>query len=178
LGALNRSLLLTAVAFFALLAFAAPRAQATSRILPFPNPLATLAAVADLKYYGGPVMPYAENKQVVWGASVDAPSADWLSTFFTAVAAAGSASPYDVDLQYGTQGITPEGGASSPNLPLTNDSTYLGSTQITPSLTTCGTTVSRCTVTDAQVRAELKAQIGAGVLPAPQSAFGAPVTHY
>jgi hypothetical protein len=135
--------------------------------VPIPPPFAAAAPVA-LNYWGGPIMPFTENAVVLWGSAGHTTSlTGGLPAFLTAFASAGNANPYNVALEYHTQGL----GGTTTNQPLTLASRYLGSFTIAPSITAT-------TISDDQVAAELAAQIGAGALPPPRVAFGGPVTEY
>jgi len=135
--------------------------------IPIPQPFGVTAPVA-LDYWGGPVMPFTENAIVLWGAAGHTSSLTaGLPGFLTAIAGAGNANPYNIALDYPTQGLS----GTTSNQPLTLASRYLGAFTITPS-------ISATTISDDQVAAELAAQIGAGALPPPRVAFGGPVTEY
>jgi MYXO-CTERM domain-containing protein len=98
-----------------------------------------------LTYQGGPVVSSLRVVQVEWGTN-PVSYADQLPAFYGAVLN----SPYmDLMVQYDTSGQQITRGA------------FVGRFTITPSVTAS-------TVDDAQVQAELAAQIAAGHLPAPQ----------
>lgn len=138
-----------------------------ARPVPFPRPFTNFAA-AHLTYYGGPVMPFTENAIVLWGSTGHTTALTTaLPSFLTDFANSGNGNPYNIALEYHTQGLS----GSTTNQPLTIGSRYLGAYTITPS-------TSSTNLTDAQVSAELKAQIAAGHLPAPRASFGGPVTEY
>ena len=48
------------------------RAAGASVPLPIPQPFAGLAPV-NFKYWGGPIMSFAENETVLWGSSATTP---------------------------------------------------------------------------------------------------------
>jgi PKD domain/PASTA domain/Divergent InlB B-repeat domain len=135
--------------------------------VPIPQPFASTAN-AHLTYYGGPIMPFTENAVVLWGATGHTSTLTaGLPAFLASFANAGNGNPYNIALEYGTQGQ----GRPATNQPLALASRYLGSLTISPS-------TSSTKLTDTQVAAELIAQIGAGSLPPPRAAFGGPVTEY
>ena len=143
---------------------------------PVPWPTGAASPTPHLLYYGGPVMAFAQNVEVMWGTHVEAASTTRISAFLDAMARVGPANPYNVALQYGTQGVAPVSSLdASSNQPLTNQSDYLGQRTIAP--LTCSGTAS-CTVHDSDLVKELDRQIDAGALPTPRQAFGGPVTEY
>jgi len=132
--------------------------------VPIPQPFANTAH-AHLTYYGGPIMAFTENAIVLWGATGHSSTlTSGLPDFFSSFANAGNANTYDTALEYETQGL-------AGNQPLTLATRYLGSFTIAPSTTSTN-------LTDAQVAAELIAQIASGALPPPRVAFNGPVTEY
>src|SRR5205085_4657680 len=103
---------------------------ASTRPVPIPQPFGVTAPVA-LDYYGGPVMPFTENAIVLWGAAGHTSSLTaGLPGFLTAIAGAGNANPYNIALDYPTQGLS----GTTSNQPLTLASRYLGAFTITPSI--------------------------------------------
>jgi PKD repeat protein len=135
--------------------------------LPIPQPLQSAAPV-NLSYWGGPIMPFTENALVLWGGAGHTSSLTaGLPGFLTAFANAGNANPYNVALEYRTQGQS----GTTTNQPLTIASRYLGTYTITP-------TIPATNLSDGDVAAELAKQIAAGALPPPRVAFGGPVTEY
>src|SRR5437762_11833021 len=74
--------------------------------IPIPQPFGVTAPVA-LDYWGGPVMPFTENATVLWGAAGHTSSlTGGLPGFLTAIAGAGNANPYNIALDYPTQGLS------------------------------------------------------------------------
>lgn len=135
----------------------APRSVPASVLLALVAlPAPARGAGCTLTYRGGPVVSSLHVVQVEWGANVPSYAAQ-LPAFYGAVLN----SPFlDLLVQYDTPGQQITRGV------------FAGRYAITPSVT--GTTV-----TDAQVQAELVAQIAAGRLPAPQyDAQGHPTTVY
>src|SRR6266576_3977085 len=132
--------------------------------VPIPQPFANTAH-AHLTYYGGPIMAFTDNAIVLWGATGHSSTlTSGLPDFFSSFANAGNANTYDTALEYETQGLAGD-------QPLTLATRYLGSFTIAPSTTSTN-------LTDAQVVAELIAQIASGALPPPRVAFNGPVTVY
>jgi hypothetical protein len=133
--------------------------------VPIPPPFQSAAPI-NLKYWGGPIMPFTENAIVLWGTAGHTTGLTaGLPGFLTAFANASNANPYNVALEYRTQGL------SGTNQPLTMGSRYLGSFTITP-------TIPDTDLTDSEVAAQLATQIGNGALPPPRVAFGGPVSEY
>jgi uncharacterized repeat protein (TIGR02543 family) len=138
-----------------------------SRPVPIPPPFAGLAPVS-FKYWGGPIMPFAENETVLWGTSGhNTILTSNLPSFLTAFATAGNSNPYNVALEYQTAGRT----GTTSNQPITIANRYVGTATISPSTTSTE-------LDDTDVQAELIHQISIGALPAPRVAFGGPVTEY
>ena len=124
---------------------------------PSPGP-----AGAHLTYYGGPVISNVNVVQVLYGTGSYAPeiSGSQLGNFWTQV----TVSPYiDTMSEYSTAGVTPSGGGAGSNQTI-GRGTFGGQIQISPSAANTG-----ATITDAQIQAELGAQINAGTLPAPDA---------
>ena len=119
-------------------------------------------AGAHLTYYGGPVISNVKIVQVLYGAGTYAPaiSGSQMSNFWTQVVV----SPYtDTMSEYSTAGVTPSGGGTGSNQTIGRGS-FGGKVQITPSAANSGASIS-----DAQIQAELAAQISAGHLPSPDA---------
>ena len=143
------------------------RAAGASVPLPIPQPFAGLAPVS-FKYWGGPIMSFAENETVLWGTSDhDTTLTSNLPNFLNAFATAGNSNPYNVALEYQTAGRS----GTTTNQRITIASRYLGTTTILPS-------TSLTDLDDTDVQDELIHQISIGALPAPRVAFGGPVTEY
>jgi len=137
-----------------------PRA---ARALPAP------AAAPHLSYYGGRVLSNVQVITVLYGpgsylpqvAGTASPS---LANFFGAILA----SPY---IDWLTEYNTPAAGGTGQAI---GHGTFAGQFAITPSPPNNGTTIS-----DASIQSELRAQIAAGLLPAPTiDAQGNPLTLY
>src|SRR5205823_5883628 len=156
--------LAAAAVLFAALAGGKAAQASTPKILPWPQRPSLAAVAHTLHYYGGPVMAYDRNVLVLWGTHTNSLRAGPLNSLLTDMATVGNSNPYNVPLEYGTQGL------SGTNQPLTIDSEYSG-TAVQTNPTKCSGTTA-CTLQDADVVAELNAQITAGVLPAPVQAFG------
>lgn len=129
-------------------------------------------------YFGGPVMSRWDTAQVLWtynGATETASVADGIAQFLGDVAH-DSGQPTNVFAmlpEYSTVGATSSDGGHPGNTSqtLAYASSFLGRFTISPSHTSAS-------ITDADVAAELTAQIGAGHLPAPTTADGGPATVY
>ena len=120
------------------------------------------AVTAAVNYYGGPVESSSIDYIVEWGSSVNAASVTSIGAMFPVL----NNSAYLVGLsEYTTAGVTPVSGTGTVQgiSPFTS---YAAADLINPSQCATATT---CTVTDAQVQAELQTQIGAGHLPAPSA---------
>ena len=137
--------------------------QGTIHIVPFGRGSAGVKngaapAGAHLTYFGGPIISNIHVIAVFWGPSVNTAVTGGIGQFFTDIT---SSNYYDLLSEYSTAGITSSGGASS-NQSLVRGQ-FDGAITITPSIA-CPTT---CTITDAQIQAELASQIAAGHLPQP-----------
>lgn len=119
-----------------------------------------------LNYYGGAIMPSARTELVLWGSSTNASynSTDAALLHDLAADSGTTGNVFSMLPEYSTSGLTPTGGAASSNQMLWYAQTYLGTAIITPSQ--CATAAT-CTVTEAQIRAELATQISSANLPAP-----------
>jgi uncharacterized repeat protein (TIGR01451 family) len=118
---------------------------------------------AHLTYWGGPVISNIHAVAVFWGPNVNPAitGANGIDQFFTDIT---SSKFYDLLTEYSTVGVTsPSGTSSSQSI---NRGQFDGKFTITPSL--CPGPAA-CTVSDAQIRAELSSQINAGHLPTPVS---------
>jgi len=99
-----------------------------ARPQPYPQFPFSQQAAFNVQWYGGPVMPYAENVLVLWGTNTNVPASSILNSLLTDMRDAGPADPYNIALQYGTQGRTPVGaGSPAVGQPLTNSQDYSGS---------------------------------------------------
>jgi MYXO-CTERM domain-containing protein len=115
-----------------------------------------------LNYYGGPVISNVEVVMVLWGSGtyesfVEQTSSPSLATFYGGVT---NSTHMDWLSEYDTN-ITAVGGGAGTNQTI-GRGTYLNQYLITPSAAASGSTIS-----DANIQAELVAQINAGHLPAP-----------
>ena len=123
---------------------------------PAPQPQAT----CHLNYYGGKVIQNVVVIEVNWGTGVNATVQSSLGGFYAAVTASAY---FDWLSEYNTVGLT----GAADGLPGSNQGishgSFGGEYTIAPSVTST-------TVTDAQIQAELAAQINAGKLPAPSLA--------
>jgi MYXO-CTERM domain-containing protein len=111
-------------------------------------------------YFGGPVVQNAKIYAVFWTANVDPAVSANIAQFYTDIA---GSSYLDWLSEYGTVGVTPVDLGTSTNQGISRGS-FGGTFTITPSK--CAGT-SACTVTDADLKAELAAQFTSGALPAP-----------
>jgi hypothetical protein len=120
------------------------------------------ASPPHLNYYGGPVISNVEVVMVLWGSGtyqsfVQQTSSPSLATFY---GGAVNCAYVDWLAEYDTN-VAPAGGGSGTNQTI-GRGTFLQQFTIAPSAANDGTTI-----TDAQIEAELVAQINAGHLPAP-----------
>src|ERR1700680_1076564 len=113
---------------------------------------------AHLDYYGGPVVSNLQVVVVFWGPNVSSTVTSQIGGFFQAIT---NSSYFDLVSEYSTS-ITPVGGGTGTNQSIGRGE-YGGSYTITPSL--CAN--APCTLTDAQIKAELLSQVTAGNLPPP-----------
>jgi hypothetical protein len=119
-----------------------------------------------LEYYGGPIIADPIVVQVSWNdpgttGTVPASVEGYLQTWWPAIL-----SPQAGYLawltEYNTAGVTAKDGGSGSNQTFSGHGTYAGLTKITPSAASQGASLS-----DAQIAAELVAQLTAGHLPQP-----------
>lgn len=174
-AALAAALLLPALAARPAQAAAAP---ATAGILPVRDPSGAITAAASaaprLDYYGGPVLAELRLTQVVYGPGTYLPEttrdeAPSVASFLGALAP----STYVSSLAEYDTTVTAVGGGAGTGQRI-GPGTFLGRADITPSPARNG-----ASITDADVQAELTAQIDAGALPAPQlDATGQPSSAY
>lgn len=125
----------------------------------------TLAPVAPhLTYWGGPVMSNIQVVAVFWGPNVAAAVTGngAIDQFYIDIT---SSQYFDALTEYYTAGITGPNGTSTSNQTI-GHGTFAGKFTITPSL--CPGTAA-CTISDAQIQAELTNQVNNHVLPAPQT---------
>jgi uncharacterized repeat protein (TIGR01451 family) len=140
-----------------------PPAQGLIHIVPFggANGIKKAApAGAHLTYFGGPVVSTLHVVAVFWGPNVNAAitGANGIDQFFTDIT---SSRFYDLLTEYSTVGLT----APSTNQAI-NHGQFDGKFSITPSLCPGPTA---CSLTDAQIQAELATQISNAHLPQPVS---------
>ena len=131
----------------------------------FPGALDSVTAVAHLNYYGGPVISHVKTIQVLYGAGIyGAGVAGGGLTHFTKLgdfyAAMTNHAYMDWLCEYNTN-ITAQGGGPGTNQTIGRGS-FVATYTITPAPVNNGSTI-----TDAQIQAELNAQITAAQLPAP-----------
>ena len=116
----------------------------------------SLAASAQLTYYGGRVVSNAKVYQVSWGPSVDTKVQSGLGAFYTAIT---NSDYFDWLAEYDTVGRNGSDGQSGSNQHIGRGS-FGRAIEITPAAQ--GTSLS-----DDQIQAELAAQTAAGKLPTP-----------
>ena len=127
------------------------------------QPAVACKAAPTLRYYGGPVLQNAKVYSVNWGSHISAVVTGQMPLFYADVVA----SPYlDWLSEYDTVGLNGLDGKPGSNQGIARG-TFAGSVTIAPSLCAGAGSPGTCVVTDAQVQAELVAQIGAGHLAAP-----------
>lgn len=112
------------------------------------------ASTKTLKYYGGKVIAKAKVVQVIYGtgtymSGISGSGSGTMAGFYSAVL---SSSYMDMLTQYNTSGLSIGHG------------TFASTVQITPS-----SSRNKSTITDANIQAEIAAQISAGKLPAPDA---------
>ncbi len=110
---------------------------------------------SSMLYYGGPVIAKTKVVVVLWGPNINKSLSRTLKPYFQALV---NSTYVDQLGQYSTVGITGVNGDPGTNQTIARGS-YGGKFVITP-------TNTKTTLTDAEVQAELKAQIAAGHLPA------------
>ena len=121
------------------------------------------ATAPRLRYYGGPVLQNVKVWMVNWGSHINASVTGQMPQFYADVVA----SPFlDWLSEYDTIGINGLDGHAGSNQSISRGA-FAGSVTIAPSLCAGAGSPGSCTVTDAQVQAELVAQMGAGNLPLP-----------
>jgi len=130
-----------------------PESSQVAPPAPVPN------ASCNLKYYSGKVIQNVVVYAVNWGPNVNATVKNNIGGFYSAVTASAY---FDWLSEYNTVGATVQGGGTSSNQGIARG-TFGGSYTITPS-------TNATTITDAQIQAELKAQLDAGHLPPPDLA--------
>lgn len=107
----------------------------------------------QLSYFNGPVVSNVQVVPVLWGSFVNSQTVTNIAQFY---ADATVSNWYDMLSEYASVGGTNQS---------IGRGTSLAAITITPSLCASST---NCTVTDAQLQAEIASQIGAGNLPQPQ----------
>ena len=128
-------------------------AQAAPRIQPWRDPAApivTTAANPHLNYYNGRILDHVKVYAINWGPNVDQTVASRIGDFYGAITSSKMydwLSEYDTNLSGGTNQLLGHG-------------TFAGSITITPSNTATS-------LSDAQIQAEIKAQVSAGHIPGP-----------
>jgi uncharacterized repeat protein (TIGR01451 family) len=130
---------------------------------------------AHLTYFGGPVISNIQVVVVFWGPNINTAitANGTLDQFYTDIT---SSRFFDELTEYNTAGITGAPPASTSSNQTIGHGTFGGKFTITPSLCPGPTA---CTLTDAQIQAELTRQINSSALPAPQSdAHGIINTYY
>lgn len=145
------------------------RDQPLVRIIPYGrrsgSGIKTLAPVgAHLTYWGGPVMSNIQVVAVFWGPNVSSAitANGAIDQFYTDIT---TSRYFDELTEYTTAGIVGADGVSTSNQTI-GHGIFGGKFTISPSV--CPGTAA-CTVTDAQIQAELTSQINNHVLPAPQT---------
>ncbi len=119
------------------------------------------APVIKLKYYGGRVLGGVQVVQVLWGAGVDTQVATKLGDYYKGVL---NSDYMDWLGEYDTITVpaNEQGNAHAATKQHLGRGTFVKTVQITPAAARAGAAIS-----DDDIAAELKAQIDAGVLPAP-----------
>jgi hypothetical protein len=114
--------------------------------------------IPHLDYYGGPVVSNVRVVVVFWGPNVDSTVTSQIGNFYQDIV---KSTYFDLVSEYSTT-IAPVGGGTGTNQSIGRGS-YGGAFTIVPSV--CNT--NSCTLTDAEIQAEILSQVGAGNLPAP-----------
>ena len=133
---------------------------------------ASAPAGAHLTYFGGRVNASTSVVEVIWGAGsydshVTSTATPSIATFYQQVLSNGAGMTSFVESEYNT--VNPTG--TKTNQTIVNGG-FSGQFTISPSVTSS-------TITDAQIQAELTAQVNAGHLPAPaHDAAGNATTYY
>jgi hypothetical protein len=141
-------------------------------VTPFSLRNAAAPAGSHLTYYGGRVNAATSVVQVLWGAGsydshVSGTGTPSLATFYQQVLSNSGGLTNFVNTEYNT--VNPTG--TKTNQTIVNGA-FQGLYTITPSVTSA-------TISDAQIQAEITAQVNAGHLPAPaKDAAGNAVTYY
>jgi uncharacterized repeat protein (TIGR01451 family) len=120
-------------------------------------------AGAHLTYFGGPVISNVHVIAVFWGPNINPAITAGIGQFFTDIT---SSRYYDLLSEYNTTGII---GAAVPAISsnqVIGHGQFDGGITITPSICPGPTA---CTISDAQIAAELASQVAAGHLPQPLS---------
>jgi len=120
-------------------------------------------AEAHLTYWGGPVISNIHAVAVFWGPNVNTAitGTPGIAQFFTDIT---TSRHYDLLSEYSTVGVTGAGAPATSSNQAIGHGFFDGKFTITPSICPGPTA---CTVSDAQVAAELVRQITAGHLPQP-----------
>jgi uncharacterized repeat protein (TIGR01451 family) len=116
---------------------------------------------AHLTYWGGPVISNMHAVAVFWGPNVNPAITGGIGQFFTDIT---TSRYYDLLTEYSTAGVTGAGTPATSSNQTIGHGQFDGAVTISPSL--CPGPAA-CTVSDAQVAAELVSQINAGHLPQP-----------
>jgi hypothetical protein len=124
------------------------------------NAASTNSGFADyLDYYGGPVISNVQVLTIFWGPNVYPAVTTGIGNFFQSVT---NSDYYDLLSEYDTSISSMSGHAGTSQS--IGRGTFGGSYTITPSI--CS--VTPCALTDAQVQAELLAQVNTAQIPPPQ----------
>lgn len=128
------------------------------------KPIGQSSNNGQVQYWGGPVISNVQVVEVLWGNFVDAPSTTGLEQFFTDIT---QSNYFGLLAEYSTVGLTGLGGSGGTNQTI-GPGTFLGPRiTIAPSLCPGGASNPPCTITDAQIQAELINQLNAHHLPTP-----------
>jgi uncharacterized repeat protein (TIGR01451 family) len=118
-------------------------------------------AGAHLTYFGGPVISNIHVVAVFWGPNINPAITGGIGQFFTDIT---SSRYYDLLSEYNTTGIIGSGVPAISSNQVIGHGQFDGGVTITPSI--CPGPAA-CSITDAQIAAELASQIAAGHLPQP-----------
>ena len=117
----------------------------------------------DLVYYGGPVLQNVKVYSVNWGSHINATATSQLPLFYADLVAS---TYFDWLSEYNTVGVNGHDGQPGSSQGI-GRGTFAGSVTISPLLCSGTGSPNSCALSDAQVRAEINAQIAAGFLPGP-----------
>jgi uncharacterized repeat protein (TIGR01451 family) len=117
-----------------------------------------------VQYWGGPVISQVQPVVVLWGNFVDSGSTGGIQQFLTDIV---NTNYLDLLAEYSTVGLTGFGGAAGSNQTISPHAFSVPKFTISPSLCPGSAGGTACAINDAQIQAEILAQINGGHLPQP-----------